>query len=215
MPQLRKICTECYYVNKMVFNACSKCSSPLNPNKTHRFEDQEAIPEYLKQPEIPLAESPKSVPSSSVSPSKFQFANCGNPVCQSMVSQKEIYCRYCGEAVHGGLFHSDYQKISGLYLLFPGFIYHPDFTKGAVSFGRNSGNYSVLKNVNGVSREHCSLYQNNNDYFIIDMSSNGTWVNDVKLAKGKPHKLIDGSTIALLNHPHFKIEGKVVITNAR
>lgn len=215
MAQLRKICSQCFYVNKMVYNACVSCNAPLNANKTHRFEDQETIPEFLKQPEIPLAKEQTSILSSSDASSRFEFANCANSNCQSMVNQKEIYCRYCGEGVHAGLFQKHYQKINGLYLMFPGFIYHPDFTNGAVSFGRNSGNYSVLKNVNGVSREHCSLFQNNNEYFIIDLSSNGTWINDVKLAKGKAQKLVDGSTIALLNHPHFKIEGKIVITDAR
>lgn len=200
----------------MVLNVCVNCNTPLNANKTHRFEDQDIVPEFLKQPEVlPSQDISSPVKSYSETPSSFQFTNCANPNCQSMVSHKDIYCRYCGEGVYAGLFQKNYQKINGLYLMFPGFIYHPDFTKGAVSFGRNSGNYSVLKNVNGVSREHCSLFQNNEEYFIIDLSSNGTWINDVKLIKGRAHKLVDGNTIALLNHPHFKIEGKVVITDAR
>lgn len=58
-------------------------------------------------------------------------------------------------------------------------------------------NYAIMNN-NTVSRTHAFFAKDGNEFCIEDMSStNGTFVNDVRLEAGKPYKITDGDIIRL------------------
>jgi predicted component of type VI protein secretion system len=54
----------------------------------------------------------------------------------------------------------------------------------------------------GISREHLRLHSDENRIFITDLSSNGTWLNDRRLARGEPHPLAPGDAIKI---PGFQL----------
>ena len=62
-------------------------------------------------------------------------------------------------------------------------------------FGRSPTNVDTVINAQEVSRIHAVVDWSDNQWFIRDISNNGTWVNNQKLVKDSPHKLNVGDTI--------------------
>ncbi|KAH9475117.1 putative serine/threonine-protein kinase fhkC [Psilocybe cubensis] len=68
------------------------------------------------------------------------------------------------------------------------------------SFGRKKDDNvnSVVLDCLKISSQHCVItYQGNNVVTVLDMSSNGTWINGHKIGKGKTMRLCDGDKICL------------------
>ena len=59
-----------------------------------------------------------------------------------------------------------------------------------------------LMDVN-ISRKHCQFNHENNVWTITDLSSNGVWVNGVRIAKNSPIKLQDQDKIVLSDLQHL------------
>merc|ERR1719461_466525 len=55
-----------------------------------------------------------------------------------------------------------------------------------------------------VSKVQCEIFRNNNDVFLKDCSSNGTWVNGAKVGKGRTIPLEHNATIAF-SYPDRKV----------
>lgn len=64
--------------------------------------------------------------------------------------------------------------------------------------GRSPENDVVLSGQAAVSANHCVLRRINGEAYIEDSSSNGTFVDDVRLTRGVPSRLRAGSHVALL-----------------
>lgn len=50
-----------------------------------------------------------------------------------------------------------------------------------------------------VSRHHCSILRKDGDYYLMDSSMNGTYLNNVLLKRGEPHRLEDGDEVRIAN----------------
>lgn len=58
-----------------------------------------------------------------------------------------------------------------------------------------------------VSRQHFKiLYSKGEGFILVDISHNGTWVNNVNLARGEPRILRDGDILKLANDKNLLIE---------
>jgi pSer/pThr/pTyr-binding forkhead associated (FHA) protein len=80
------------------------------------------------------------------------------------------------------------------------------FRIGAASSSKaEERNDLVLNDQDGtVSRYHCSVARKGGDYFLIDSSSNGTFLNDGMLAQGTHHRLEDGDEITISDVARLK-----------
>ncbi|PPQ80603.1 hypothetical protein CVT25_001565 [Psilocybe cyanescens] len=66
------------------------------------------------------------------------------------------------------------------------------------SFGRKRDNNinSIVLEALKISSQHCVItYQGNNKVTVLDMSSNGTWINGKKIGKGNTVELFNGNEI--------------------
>jgi len=72
----------------------------------------------------------------------------------------------------------------------------------SVTLGRGPDS-PLLLDATGISREHFRLQREVDAVLIIDLSSNGTWVNAQKLTRGQPKPLALGDEIKV---PGFQIE---------
>ncbi|MBI5525803.1 MAG: sigma 54-interacting transcriptional regulator [Deltaproteobacteria bacterium] len=69
----------------------------------------------------------------------------------------------------------------------------------SLSIGRDRGR-DIILNDDSVSADHCAIFRKDNDYFIVDMwSTNGTFVNDLKLERRAQFRLPDGAKIKIGN----------------
>lgn len=55
-----------------------------------------------------------------------------------------------------------------------------------------------------VSRHHCSIVRKDGDYYLMDSSMNGTYLNNVLLKRGEPHRLEDGDEVRIANVSKMK-----------
>ena len=80
------------------------------------------------------------------------------------------------------------------------------FRIGAASSSKaEERNDLVLSDQGGtVSRYHCSVARKGGDYFLIDSSRNGTFLNDGMLAQGSHHRLEDGDEITIADVARLK-----------
>ena len=72
---------------------------------------------------------------------------------------------------------------------------------GVVTLGRGPES-PVMLDGTGISREHLQLHAEGDAIFITDLSSNGTWLNAERLARGKPHPFMPADAIKI---PGFEI----------
>jgi len=63
--------------------------------------------------------------------------------------------------------------------------------------GRSTTNVDTVINSPEVSRTHAIIEWTNEQWFIRDISNNGTWLNNQKLIKDQPYKIKVGDTIFL------------------
>jgi len=63
--------------------------------------------------------------------------------------------------------------------------------------GRSTTNVDTIINSPEISRTHTIIEWTNEQWFIRDISSNGTWINNQKLIKDLPYKIKVGDTIFL------------------
>ncbi|RYG57171.1 DUF2662 domain-containing protein [bacterium] len=77
-----------------------------------------------------------------------------------------------------------------------------NLTKLPAKLGRvtrsQTADIGLVDATNGVGREHALIRRSGSTFSIEDTSLNGTWVNGVKLVKGEPVELFDGSEISLV-----------------
>ena len=66
---------------------------------------------------------------------------------------------------------------------------------GVNSLGRQVGNQVRVEDV-GVSRKHAEITERQDGYYLMDLSSNGTFVNGKRISKDE-HLLDDGDSITL------------------
>ena len=71
------------------------------------------------------------------------------------------------------------------------------------TFGRVDNNSTIIPDKR-LSSNHCTLERQKKDngdytYFVYDTSSNGTYVNDMKIGKGEKKEIQNGDTIQLLS----------------
>ena len=54
-----------------------------------------------------------------------------------------------------------------------------------------------------ISRKHCQFKHDNEQWSITDLSSNGVWVNGVRIAKNSPVKLLHMDSVVLSDLKHL------------
>ena len=73
-------------------------------------------------------------------------------------------------------------------------------TKSVFLIGKNENNDGVISFNQTVSRVHCKITSSRGQYWITDMqSSNGTFVNQMRLTPNQPHGVKNGDMIRLSN----------------
>lgn len=65
-----------------------------------------------------------------------------------------------------------------------------------IVFGRTPDSPVVLDGP-GVSREHLAVESENGELFVVDLSSNGSWVNGTRLPRGRRHRVQAGDLVEL------------------
>jgi pSer/pThr/pTyr-binding forkhead associated (FHA) protein len=77
--------------------------------------------------------------------------------------------------------------------------------------GRHCKNSSELSKYQTISRKHAQFIYVNNKWFVKDLgSTNGTYLNDMPLEKGKEYEIRDGETIKLSRTVSFTVVIKQV-----
>ncbi|KAK4878060.1 hypothetical protein RN001_010566 [Aquatica leii] len=71
--------------------------------------------------------------------------------------------------------------------------------------GRGLQNNQVIEDVN-ISRSHCIFIHKDGCWYLLDKSSNGTWLNGNLLDKTKEYMLLHGDVIALGNNVKFEYQ---------
>lgn len=71
----------------------------------------------------------------------------------------------------------------------------------ALTLGRGPDS-PLLLDATGISREHLRLHLEGDGIFVTDLSSNGTWLNELRLTRGEPHPLTTADAIKI---PGFEI----------
>lgn len=74
--------------------------------------------------------------------------------------------------------------------------------------GREKAGASCLSSFSTVSRRHARIFNEGNLWRIEDLNStNGTWVNEVRLANGERREIKDGDSVALSRSCILKVKG--------
>ena len=74
------------------------------------------------------------------------------------------------------------------------------------TLGRNSTNNIQIADIR-LSGTHCKIYKDSdNNCWIEDLSSNGTFIEDEKIGKGNKRKMVSGDKIYLLHKSKVKVE---------
>lgn len=72
--------------------------------------------------------------------------------------------------------------------------------------GRHCKNSSELSKFQTISRKHAQFVYVNNKWFVKDLgSTNGTYLNDIPLEKGKEYEIRDGDTLKLSRTVNFTV----------
>jgi predicted component of type VI protein secretion system len=58
----------------------------------------------------------------------------------------------------------------------------------------------VLLNGTGISREHVRFRLDGQDILVTDLSSNGTWINGERLARGQQYRVAEGDFLEVPGH---------------
>jgi len=84
--------------------------------------------------------------------------------------------------------------------------------KSEITIGRSPKNdIQTPKSYDGVSREHCKIYQGEQIISVIDLSTNGTFINGKRVPKDdKKYLLKDGDEFRLYN---YNLKIKISNTN--
>lgn len=88
--------------------------------------------------------------------------------------------------------------------IFP--VENPIFRIGATSSAKaEENNDLVLSDADAVvSRYHCSILRKDGEYYLIDSSVNGTFLNDALLKRGEHHRLEDGDEVTVADVSRLK-----------
>jgi predicted component of type VI protein secretion system len=65
---------------------------------------------------------------------------------------------------------------------------------GSLTLGRGPESPLLLDGA-GISRGHFRLHREGEDVLLTDLSSNGTWVNNQRMARGEPYRLAPADAI--------------------
>jgi pSer/pThr/pTyr-binding forkhead associated (FHA) protein len=79
---------------------------------------------------------------------------------------------------------------------------------GGVTLGRGPES-PLLLDAPGMSRDHLRLHLEEDELFVTDLSSNGTWLNSARLRRDKPELLTAADSIKI---PGFEI--RIELPNA-
>ena len=82
---------------------------------------------------------------------------------------------------------------------------------GGVTLGRGPES-PLLLDAPGMSRDHLRLHLEEDELFVTDLSSNGTWLNSARLRRDKPELLTAADSIKI---PGFEIRIELPNTPAK
>ena len=85
----------------------------------------------------------------------------------------------------------------------PGVAKRESFSESPVSFGREAGN-SIVLSEKTASRRHGELRYEADQWVLVNLSPNGTWVDRKSVTK-KPHVLKDRETVRIGDTPVFEV----------
>ena len=72
--------------------------------------------------------------------------------------------------------------------------------KNAFTIGKKDSNDAVITFNKMISRVHCKVTGSRGQYWITDLqSSNGTYINNMRLQPNQPHKLESGDIVRMAN----------------
>jgi hypothetical protein len=96
---------------------------------------------------------------------------------------------------------------------------HKEFVIGR-KVGKTSDDLLDLSNLGayqlGLSRQHATIRKTDFGYEVIDLaSSNGTWLNDERLAPHKPYRLASGSQLRLARMRFFVLYRPITVSKQK
>ncbi len=178
-------CEKCSKLNDSDAKYCKYCGAELPKD-----ENKE---ELIRCPYCGLLQSS----------SNFYCLSCGTAL------NEEILCKFCGYPLEK---EWEYCPVCGAktkrkireipHLLFEG-GYKLEIPRNIPEEGILIGRYRMPPSLENdirlmVSREHFKIYLSDDDYMLVDVgSTNGTIVDGIKLEKGSPVKLQNGSQILI------------------
>ena len=102
--------------------------------------------------------------------------------------------------------NSGEQKAWGKLTSFTGQLENVNLLNDSYTVGRNSTNTIQIPDIR-LSGVHCKIYKDSEDNcWIEDLSSNGTFIENDKIGKGTKKKLVSGDKIYLLHQSKVKYE---------
>lgn len=79
------------------------------------------------------------------------------------------------------------------------------FVNVLYTFGRKHGDF-MFPEFSGISATHCRIYLLDGEVMIDDLSTNGVFVNDIKIGKGRSCNLHNRAKVTLLLNSKFDSE---------
>lgn len=208
-------CPKCGLENIVGAMYCEDCGTLLKQRDSSRVSSPPPpVQTHARQPQIQRVSRAAPLPST-VTPGRFApptvpvappAVNC--PRCRKENDPSAVYCGGCGLSLRGtGGIPGSPKCYGKLVPLGGGNEYYLDRDKMLI--GRRSEgddiypeiDLGVLDESSGISRRHAYIIWDGTQVIVEDLgSSNGTYINDVRLAEGVQTPMKDGDSIRFGGH---------------
>lgn len=127
------------------------------------------------------------------------------PVCDTKHNVDEMICKSCLTPIES-IEEIDCSKVDKNHITL---IYENSNIeiKDGDRVGREAKASDILNNFPTVSRQHAKFESENGKWFIVDLeTTNGTYVNDVKIEHNKKVEIKNGTRIGLSKRISFEVK---------
>lgn len=193
-----KVC-ECGKYNHYLAEECNRCGMVLS-------DFIKRVPKHLTEEEPQKKkDEPQEEKRKTEEPTKKeqkQEKSCPN--CKTKLQNIHFVCLECGYKLSGDLNQDDEEKIDLPQKSFCLKIFDDNinevltFKENKQTFGRNNMHKEHLYKT--ISRIHFEYYKEDDYMYIVDVSTNGTYLNGKKLTKKTPNRIYENDQITLANH---------------
>lgn len=187
-----KLCLNCKKYNEKKLEKCAFCGFRLEPDV---YEVEDHITTFIDIETKPIEVEHQTIP----------CIRCGHPVDTSVG-----VCSKCNKPISHKKPNQE-ERLKELVSIEPTINVKPPTTAILTGpftvrlslsdtiqyFGRD---YQTLESYALISRKHFSYQYINRELILIDLSTNGTKINGIRLEKGKPYTIKHGDRISVASY---------------